>query len=142
MVTNTPVATKEEEEEEEDEREAADSLCENCDTGAKAIRFCEDCDATFCKSCLLSHSQLKVTQDHRVIAVMGQCLSCDAGNKATSYCQECKCDICDVCVADHKRLKVTQDHKVISLEAKKGLGLSDGFVAVSGRKPEDGEKAN
>jgi len=127
--------------EEEEERDAADSMCENCDTGAKAIRFCEDCDSTFCKSCLVSHSQLKVTQDHSVIAVMGQCLSCDAGNKATSYCQDCKCDICDVCVADHKRLKVTQEHKVISLGEKRGLGISNDFVPVSGGHM-DGEKAN
>jgi len=40
--------------------EASDSLCENCDKGVPAVRYCEDCDSTLCVECLESHDKLRV----------------------------------------------------------------------------------
>jgi len=112
----------------------------------------EDCQDYFCEICTRSHKTVKVTKNHKLIAInemedeyhqMNSITNSNSNSNNQLYCQihqneemklfcdDCKLPICPMCVEDHPSHKILILSNVIEIEKQSLLDLMDQVCFLS-----------
>ena len=104
-----------------------DVICTNCDDDSTAMSRCFDCSEFLCESCVTAHKRLRLTKEHKIIALdtlrenqrsVHRPVYCPDHDPEifTFFCEVCKDLICKECtILNHRGHKYESKYDLINL---------------------------